>query len=1083
MILTGRTFRMPVYTSDSSVNISTGRFDRLADRWAPSDSARYYYLRASEVSGDFEIRVQERDMITAKAVQTVQVRTLNELRNPFRYNDAQWPRRWPLGKTISTTKNRQTMQDDWHAIDKTNLEWWMAQPDAIVWNQIPNAEIPRAHFVNVHQGSPTIGTAIFNHGGFYPWRRQYLPVDYKSTCPASGDVFPSNNFANGDYVSGEYPDDGYGYFDAEGNVFLFVATYTRDQYAVVDSAISAMTERLRHTWDDATARIVGLLLLRYAQEECYVAAVPQFRYGPSKAVEEPWDWGQPDWGAMDEPVAALRRMGSLRYSIDTPYLAARLALAYDTIWPFLKRDRELIERANAQGLTIKTNDDAIQLIEEMLSCLLQCILDNAASSNMPRESLGALALIRALDRPDAQDVLDWLYDEGPERLRVFTTNDFLPDGTPPEATGGYNSIHSDGIFDLEDSLRKLRSLRRKEYPESRYPSLTEDVRAARIARIPREITMGGKSWFQYGDGSAPGTSTQLNPQRMLQGRIAIAPDCLHAPMSARTLDYAVEFTGDETVRKMRDAVKLGIKPIIGSTIHDSAGLAILRANETTGPAAAGIVYGDAVVHRHRDLLDVQLVAFDRPFLTDLGYPQSWASIRSWESHWATHNTIWGVLEDEADLSVAGRGRLVRYLAVDGVHILDVEADRWVKDGAKWSKTGVSYRRLIALVETDGDGVALVDLSRITGGTEHWRTCRGLEGDFSMDEMTLSHRSGTVAGVDVMRCEMEAIHRPDDTALACMDEVATAPVGNMAWRGTWQSRIEPNVELDVHQLYATEGAELFTARATATMGTPEESNYCFRTLLWKREPTANTDTTSVDLVFEPRIGESMLSSVSSRRDKSSIAVDLETRAGRRVSIYWAPEEHAEPFDGAMLDNGLGVITDNKAVSLGAKRFCGWSGEPGQIVRRILSLDRDACTVDIDAIDEIKSGDYVAINPARGRMYRVERVEGLGDDRMRLRLEITSILGRSQIESVGSEEITLTHFLITRTGYLDHARLERDSDGSCCTVLEAFNPSRSSTVVTPDPASCSGMKTGEWVRIVDYIVGDSLRYEPRRSHVRT
>ena len=33
--------------------------------------------------------------------------------------------------------------------------------------------------------------------------------------------------------------------------------------------------------------------------------------------------------------------------------------------------------------------------------------------------------------------MDWVYDEGPDTLRVFTTNDILPDGTPQEATGGY----------------------------------------------------------------------------------------------------------------------------------------------------------------------------------------------------------------------------------------------------------------------------------------------------------------------------------------------------------------------------------------------------------------------------------------------------------------------------------------------------------------------------------------------------------------------------------------------------------------------------------------------------------------------
>ena len=185
------------------------------------------------------------------------------------------------------------------------------------------------------------------------------------------------------------------------------------------------------------------MLLRYAEEILYLAAAPQFHYGPSEGVEKPWPWGQTDWGGEQ-----LGRKGMMRYSIDVPYISETLALAYDAVWPLLQQDGELAERACDQGLPTAAPQDLVALVEEMLACQLQCALDWGAASNLPRVSQGALVLLRALDRPDAEDVLTWLYDRGPDRLRTFGVNNFFPYGTPPEATGGYNSIHSNGLFAL-----------------------------------------------------------------------------------------------------------------------------------------------------------------------------------------------------------------------------------------------------------------------------------------------------------------------------------------------------------------------------------------------------------------------------------------------------------------------------------------------------------------------------------------------------------------------------------------------------------------------------------------------------------
>ena len=1070
VILAGRIFRLPVVAGGEDVELQTGPFEVLERRWSARDGAFFYYLKAPRQSGTYAVGAIRG---AQKSRVEIQVRTLGELRQPHIYNGAQWPRRWPLGQPWYSTKRGQTLQDmPAGGVGREALQWWTGQDDEALWSQLPSAELPRAHFVNAHQGCPSCATAIFTYGGFYPWKRSHLPADFRSQCPSCGAVYPSNDLAAGDFASGTAVDDGYGYFDEEGHIFLFTATYCRDQARAFGSAIGLLADHLRADFDESIARQLGLMLLRYAVEEVYLAAVPQFRYGPSKGVEEPWDWGQPDWAVEDDPVAALSRKGTVRYSIDTPYISETLALAYDTVWPLLREDGEVVERARACGLDLEGPADAVSLIEEMLASLLHCAMDGGASSNLPRVSQGALVLLGALDRSDAQDVMAWLYERGPDKMRVFGINNFFPDGTPPESTGGYNNIHSNGLFALEYHLRQLRRLRPDAYPEAEFPSLMADPRAARVALAPHEISALGKAYFQFGDGSAA-------PQ---PGRYA--DDLYHAPLAPETLERAATFTGDEAVAHLSDAVRARTPRHLGNTIHDGVGIAMLRTGEAPERAAVGIAYGDTTGHRHMDLLEVQLFAFGRPFLTDLGYPQSWASIAIWEAHWATHNSVWGTVADPTSERVAGRGRLLRTLSADGVQILDIEAERWAWDGKRWYRPGVAFRRLLALVETDGEGVCLVDLARIRGGREHWRICRGLEGDFVSDEVGQEGRNGTVANENGARGQVDALSHPDYAALAYMDEV-TEFEHRESWKGSWVFRNEEGVFLDLHQL-RTNADRTLSARATAVMGTPEESNYYFRPLLWRRGPASGADTTCIDLVFEPRAGEATLAQAHSIAAENEAAggVELHTAAGRQVRIYWAPyagyREATDFADGTQLQGSLALAVDKGISAVGAaslrlgEKSCTFAraAQSGAIV----GVDRRACTIAVEGLEGIEAGERIRLNPAaRAHNYRVEEVREIETGRHQLKLDVTTLLGIARIAAIDGAQVELDFHIMARTGNLHGVRLEVDSSGTWSEIVEAHNPDPSRTIVLLREA-VDGLEVREWISVVDCVVGDEVVYEP-------
>ena len=285
LILAGRTFRLPVQSPSADVVVQLDGCTERGRRWSEREGVLYLYLEAPVADGVCTIQLR---CGNAESAVSIEVRTLQVLRQVFEYNGATWPRRWPLGEPWQSTKTGQSLQDYPRAAPPRDeaLDFWLRCDDQTLWTQLPPAELPRAHFVNVHEGCPSCGTAIFTHNGFYPWQRSHLPADYRSTCPACGSVFPANDIAAGDFTGARgdaVVDDGYGYFDADGHLFLFTATYCRDQTRAFGAGIDLVTRHVRARGPEAdpeAATRLGLMLLRYAIEEIYLAAVPQFRYQP-----------------------------------------------------------------------------------------------------------------------------------------------------------------------------------------------------------------------------------------------------------------------------------------------------------------------------------------------------------------------------------------------------------------------------------------------------------------------------------------------------------------------------------------------------------------------------------------------------------------------------------------------------------------------------------------------------------------------------------------------------------------------------------------------------------------------------------
>jgi hypothetical protein len=296
----------------------------------------------------------------------------------------------------------------------------------------------------------------------------------------------------------------------------------------------------------------------------------------------------------------------------------------------------------------------------------------------------------------------------------------------------------------------------------------------------------------------------------------------------------------------------------------------------------------------------------------------------------------------------------------------------------------------------------------------------------------------------------------------MDEVEEVAQAD-GWCGRWRSRRNDEAEMDMFVLRAS-GAQALTGRATATMGTPESSTYSYRTVCW-RVPERTQEMSHFDLVFEPRLGPTKLTSVQpiDAQDGSAIGVDIHTCGSRHLQLRWSPEGETsfagQPCGALRID-----LADKTIVT----------GTPCKAT--IIGLDREGVWIDVDGLVGIGVGDRLIINPeGRGRNYRVIDCQAV-DGGQRLCLDVTSILGRSRVEKLEGTQLLGRYTVFTRTGYLQGARLCADLRGDTqgIEILQAWNPDGQHTqfelLTTPD------LGVNEWGWVVDYVVGDTVVWEP-------
>jgi len=568
---------------------------------------------------------------------------------------------------------------------------WVDKPDEWFWHSFPGTRTRRLtalgadDFARPKLGCPVHGQEVFTANAYYPWVVDCEQLPFKLKCPIGGETYPSNDYGAGDLTTGPYADDGSGCV-VDGKRYYFIALYNHYAYnTLLQPAIKSFGHAYLATGDPRYAHKAAVCLLKEAFEYPNATNRKDRTYHP----------GYGDGSGMITDV--VWSAGALNAS----------ALCYDEIFETIDGDAALLAFARQKIPEITCGADLrLYLEDHLFRPGIQAIMDKRIQPNTgwAQESMASLGLLLAdfgARRPNSRDCLDWLYT-GAGRLKTMG-NQFYKDGSSYESTG-YNDARL-GFARAGQIIERLRALAPAQVDPQRYPDITANEKLRNMAAVykPAISALGG----QY---------------------VVAIGDC-----------------GDYAITK---------QPLFGkreraSEFLDGYGLGLLRSGTGAAQRDAVLFYGGVRGHAHYDPLTVLLYGHGRDLLPNIGYPQSWSMASAWEWSLLTHNTV-AVDRNEKPCSTV-IGSLTLWAPAAGasggegrVQVMEAAKRPYRKDQPRGENGPdvTDYRRLHALVDVGPDQWYVVDLFRVTGGSDHVQSWHG----------AYTPRTATVTGAQLVRQE-------------------------------------------------------------------------------------------------------------------------------------------------------------------------------------------------------------------------------------------------------------------------------------------------------------------------------------------
>ncbi len=798
---------------------------KLFDRW-DQDSLQRFYFRAQD-PGPAPVSFRGNGGTLELKLEVLAWSAVGE---PRKYKDIVLPRIWPLATPqVSDLKSRRTLHDAaaMQALKSGKVggtaRLWHDMADDAIFNLIPGPSVPRTclmtlSFEGLGKGCPVCGMDIYQgRSGFYPWLLDPAKHPWKVGCPACKNWFPSNDFANGDMHSGDFPDDGFGcepkqpVLDNTGKPwrFPFIAYYHQWQpyMTLFTPGLTQTAAAFVATGDPVYAHKCAVALFRFAESMLDLGVNLNHR---KMAVRD---------AILRGPVGAPRvpgLAGSFLYiqpNWDTPRME-EAARAWDLVFDRLEADTELIRFCQSHNHPeIKTIADFRRFVDAgVLRVPMQACLDNAISRNFPMQETTLATLALGLGTPQTMELVDYLLNT--TGIRFALTNSFYQDGSAYESEG-YNHIAIRDMSRLFHLLDAIRELHPELYQGPRFVSLLQDPRYRRMYDFCLESSLIGRTSPSCGDTGSCAPTTVL-PEK--QGSPCDSADWLEAWQATQDPRFLQALYGpggallgkipDPAVRAEAERVgkALGWQVQKSSNVLDGYGFAILRSGQGDAQRALWLRYEQCLQHAHPDMLTFGYEALRRKLLPELGYPQGWNYAAHWETNWGTHYgtkivgvSSWGF----------NHGRLLHFAATPPVQIAEAQSDQ-VSGGRTCTR-----RRLIALVDISDTDCYAISLERVAGGKEQYWSFHGPDGEATPEGLALEAVEGTALGRGLKHGDFASASDKELACLAFMRSPKSA-TANGPWSLDYLLRDQKDVHLRITTLAPLAG-EVTLAKGQAPGG--------------------------------------------------------------------------------------------------------------------------------------------------------------------------------------------------------------------------------------------------------------------------
>ena len=489
------------------------------------------------------------------------------------------------------------------------------------------------------------------------------------------------------------------------------------------------------------------------------------------------------------------------------------------------------------------------------------------------------------------------------------------------------------------------------------------------------------------------------------------------------------------------------------------------------------------------MLHIGLDAFRSEILGHLGYPRNW---NYWSKSWTTQ-----ILAKQ--IPFAQMTATAELFADAGpLHVAEALATRYtdaVGDGKPYTvDPDFRQRRTVALIDVDDERFYAVDMHRIHGGSEAWWTFHAQEDEgFRTTGLKLIPQpAGTVAGPDVpygdeawlkangCRRNNYGYHGPM-FGLAHLYNVQRAPSPG-PWSAEWTLKGANGLRFGLHMAHP-DGAETIVCDGKSPAGA---SPYEMKFVLMHKTGKAPLDTrfASVLQVWRQQPVVLGVRSLELAGPDGAMALEVRLRDGRDI-VFCSPTADGEwgTADGIRFSGRHGLWRERNGKVTAASLVGGTVLAKGEIgchaaraweSARITAVDRERVEITLDApvAGAALMGRVVHVhNPHRRVSLRVEGAREVAGKTV-LALEFDPLVGIGRVAGTKADRVlTNTPFRLAGCRYYHGARIV-NADGTAEYPVAGVRSG--GFVLLGAPPAPEAFRKGDWFRIYDYGVGDTVTW---------